>query len=230
MTSSINQTPWTTPPILCDFGWVYGDSNLRLPEASYTVGTTAYPPGKTTLGTNVTLPTTPITSGFSSLDDLKAAFPAEGQFVIVGPSSHAVVNYTSLVTIGGGYGFGGCTTSATGTFSSGDVLYDPRDYVDSLPLHSVITFDAVDYYAQGNPKTVAPPGVTVLAYEWSFGNGQIGNGPIATTTYTYNQPPASVQATLTAVDSLGRRASCAHHLNLLDLAPVWAAVNHVNPL
>jgi hypothetical protein len=232
MASSINQIPALIPPVICDFGWVYGSAHQRLPESTYTIDTSLYPPGYALLGANVTLPSSTIVSSFTSLAALQAAFPAKGAIILDDYSTHhIVVKYTSLITISGTsssgqQGFGGCTATSTATFVAGATwIYDIRDYVDEAPLNDLICFDATNYYGVLLPQTVAPSNVTVLSYRWDFGNGEVANGPQASTTYTYNIPPASVQVKLMVVDSIGRAFSCTHHIKFVDLESVWARVN-----
>jgi hypothetical protein len=89
-----------------------------------------------------------------------------------------------------------------------------RFFYYQTPLATLVTFDAVDSESLGLPKVYAPPGVSIVSYEWDFGNGETGYGSTASTTYTYNQGPPDLQVVLTIIDSLGRQYSTAHYLAL----------------
>lgn len=220
--SNVNQIPGSVPPIVCDFGWYFGLIPTRLPEFSYVINGITYPPGKTTLGglSPITLPLATIPSNFGTLPQLQAAFEVPGSFVLNNGLTQQTVKYTGFALSGGLPSFTGCT-GGVGTFNVGTPLYDPRFYVDDMPLNALITFDAVDHLGLGLPTTLVPLGSTVINYQWDFGDGQIGYGPFATQTYTYPVVPPGIQATLTVTDATGRTSSCAHRLNLQSLAPIW---------
>lgn len=223
MTSMINTIPTQSEAVIADFGWYYGLSPTRLPEDVYVINGITYPPGRGTLGGtgSLTLPASTIPTNFANLRAMKTEFEATGTIVLNNYiSSHTTVMYTGLAIVGGFPSFTGCT-GGSGTFTVGTPIYDPRFYVDQMPLGDLITFDAVDHEGLGLPVTVAPAGVNVVNYQWNFGNGEIGYGTFASTTYIYNQPPPAIQATLTVTDSLGRTASVAHRLNLVALASIF---------
>lgn len=208
----INQRPVPLPDPIVNFGWYYGVSPTRLSEYTYAVGTDKYPPGHTTLTANVTLPnaTIPVAS--------TASFSiGPGSIKLDNGTNHTLVNYTGMTATS----FTGCT-GGTGTFNSLVQVYDPRFYVDQLPLNVGVTFDAVDSQGLGLPGVQAV--VPIINYAWNFGNGLTGFGSTATTKYTYGAPPPSAQATLTVTDSLGRQYSTAKRLNIQTAIPVFGAV------
>lgn len=208
MPTKINTIPPTVQPVVCNFGWFYGVSPQRLAEASYVVGGVLYPPGVTVTTSSVTLPvaTIPVSS--------TASFETSGTLTIRNPSARQTITYTGVTPTS----FTGCV-GGTGTYGSGSDVFDPRFYVDQAPLQQLITLDAIDSHNLGLPTTVAAPGYPIIDYRWDFGNGQLGYGPFASTTYTFNMATPSLQATLTVTDALGRHYSCAKRLNLLGFIP-----------
>lgn len=213
MPSTIQTKQTPILPVACDFGWYYS-SGQRLPEVTYSVDGNSYPPGNTMTVGSQTLST----GGTSVLVASTANFESAGSVVFYGGAlpnqrttcSYTVTDSTHLQCTGG-----------SGTFADGTPVFDPRFYVDATPLRQIITFDAVDSLSLGLPTVQVPSGVTIVSYRWDFGNGLIGVGPTATTTYTYSQPVASIQTSLTIYDSLGRRSSCAHHLNQQSLSAIY---------
>lgn len=235
MATSLNSTPALVPPVICDFGW-YTSGFQRLPEYVYQVGSNVYPPGRTKLNSDTTIPATPIPSTFTSLAALKTNFPAQGQIILNDGIAHAVINYTTLVTISGSatagvQGFDGCTTSsASHTYTAAlTVIYDQRFYVDSLQLGTPVTFDALDAGNLGLPVVTTPTGVTIQQYRWDFGNGVISYGPQASITYPYNVVPQSINVLLSVVDSLGRQYATSHHVNTQTLAPLHGSSERISP-
>jgi hypothetical protein len=130
------------------------------------------------------------------------------------------VNYTGMTSTS----FTGCI-GGTGSYNSGAQIYDPRFYVDQLPLGSPITFDALDAQGLGLPVVAAT--IPIINYQWDFGNGLTGFGSAATTQYTYGAPPPSAQCTLTVTDALGRQYSTAKRLNIETSAPIYGAIRRV---
>lgn len=213
MTSVVTTVNPSIPPVICDFGWYYGSASSpqRLNEATFKVGNSPYPPGATTLAGNVTLPT-----GSSIVVASTSTLESSGMITFYGSlSNHITVPYVvtdaTHITVTGG----------TGTFASGTPVYDPRFYVDQMPLHQNIVFDCIDSNNLGLPTLTVPPGITVVLYQWNFGNGLTGFGPYASTTYTYAAPVPSAQCSLTVHDSLGRSFSCAKRLNQQALTPLF---------
>lgn len=89
----------------------------------------------------------------------------------------------------------------------------------ATPLNTTIFFDATDSASLGLPKPTVPAGVTIASYNWDFGNGQTGQGPLASTTFSYPIAIPGFQVSLVIVDSLGRSTSCPRQINLQSVAP-----------
>lgn len=103
------------------------------------------------------------------------------------------------------------------TWSSGGVTYSTSYKTYVTALNQTTVFDATDSLSLGVPKTVVPPGIQVISYNWDFGNGQTGIGPTVQTSYNYVTPPPDTVVTLTIVDSLGRQYATKHPINLTSL-------------
>lgn len=98
----------------------------------------------------------------------------------------------------------------TDVYYSGD---HSRYQAPATPLGSVVFFDAVNSIGFSNVvQTIIPPGVTVVFYQWDFGNGLTAIGAVASTTYVVGAPDVSTK--LTIIDSLGRSRSVFHNMNL----------------
>ena len=118
MTLTVNTLPAPVPPVICDFGWTYQQSGTyRLPEYTYSIGSSSYPPGKTTLAASVTTGTTPITIPttlpVSQLSALTSIFPSQGTIVLMAANNTqiAVVTYTGLALDGSNRpSFTGCAS------------------------------------------------------------------------------------------------------------------------
>lgn len=212
--SSVTTVHPAPPPVICDYGWYYGtvSSPQRLSGLSYTVGTSSYPPAATTVaGGSVTLPTNSNITVAST-----ARLESTGWVTFYGGNTnhtscpYTVVDGTHIACTGG-----------SGTFATGTPVYDPRFYVDSMPLRQQVIFDAIDFNNLGLPKLTVPPGISIVLYQWNFGNGQTGFGPYASVTYPFSKPVASIQTSLTVFDNLGRSFSCAKRLNHQSLSPVY---------
>ena len=191
----------------------YGETFARLPEYQFKVGTNSYPPAHTVLQASVTLSTTtPFTLSVGSTNSFEVPSPSvTGLIRIDSGSAHADVTYTGMTAIT----FTNClSVSKTTTFGVGTPVYDPRMYVDELPLQQTITFDAVDSQNLGLPKIITAPDAPIISYRWNFGNGQTGFGSTSTTEYVYSTAPPSIQATLTVVDALNRTYATSHPLNI----------------
>lgn len=215
MFSVVTTVNSSVPPVTCDFGWWYGSSSTpqRLVEASFSVGGKTYPPGRTfiTGGSNVTLPTSSNINVNST-----TGLESSGWITFYGSTTiHTTVPYTIVdgthINVTGG----------TGTYASGTPVYDARFYVDQMPLHQVVTFDAIDSQNLGLPKVSVPTGLSIVLYQWNFGNGLTGSGPYASTTYSYSKPPESIRASLTVYDNLGRAFSCGKQLKQQSLMAVY---------
>jgi hypothetical protein len=223
--SLINKPPTTPPPPVVDFGWYYGITPLRLHEYTYSVGTSNYPPGRTTVaGSSVVMSTTtPFTIAVGST----ASFENPPGFIKLDNSTnHSTCSFTGMT----GTTFTGCLTtkgSTTATYVAGTPLYDPRFYVDEMPLRQPITFDAQDAQGLGLPVTTAASGAPIISYYWSFGNGYTGRGSNASTEYTYSAVPPSIQCTLTVIDALNRQFSTAKQLNLQNLTGIYGQSIHI---
>lgn len=215
MTSLITHRPQQQPKPIVDFGWYYGTTPTRLPEYTYQVDTTTFPPGFTTLTANITLPTATI-----AVSDTSSFSVGPGTIKLDNGTIHTLVQYQSMTATS----FTGCT-GGTGTFNSGVQVYDPRFYVDQMPINAEITFDAVDSQGLGLPTVQAT--VPILDYHWDFGNGFTGFGSTATTQYNYGAPPPSTQCTLTVTDALGRQFSTAKRLNIENDIPVYASATRI---
>jgi hypothetical protein len=87
----------------------------------------------------------------------------------------------------------------------------------TTPLNQPVVFDCLDALSLGLPTVVVPTGVSITAFEWDLGNGVTGRGPQVTTTYNFTQAPADQAVTLTVYDSLGRRFSTTHPIELVSL-------------
>lgn len=215
----ITQRPIPQPAPIVDFGWYYGVSPTRLGEFTYDDQGDSpgnlWPPGRTTLTGNITLPVATIavasTASFSV---------GPGTIKLDNGANHTTVNYTGMT----GTSFTGCT-GGTGTFATGVQVYDPRFYVDQLPLNQPITFDAVDSHGLGLPIVQAT--VPIINYQWNFGNGFTSFGTTATTEYTFGAPPPSIQCTLTVTDALGRQYATAKRLNIQTAIPIYGTVRKV---
>ena len=92
--------------------------------------------------------------------------------------------------------------------------------IPHTPLNVLVTFDAIDSESLGLPTPAVPPGISIVSYQWNFGNGQTGFGPYAGTTFTYPVPVPGFQVSLSVVDSLGRTTSTARQINLLSIGLV----------
>lgn len=84
-------------------------------------------------------------------------------------------------------------------------------------LGQPVVFDATDALSLGLPKVIVPSGIQIVSYEWDLGNGVTGIGPTISTTYTETTPPPDAAVTLTVFDSLGRRFSTTHPIELQAL-------------
>lgn len=84
-------------------------------------------------------------------------------------------------------------------------------------LGQTVVFDATDALSLGLPKVVVPTGVSIISYAWDLGNGTTGVGPTISTTYAETTPPPDVAVTLTVHDSLGRRYTTTHPIELQAL-------------
>lgn len=219
--STIFNIPSVPAPMTCDFGWYFGSlgSPQREPEASFSIGTTQYPPGVTvTAGGSVTLPTNSNITVAST-----ASFEPAGNVMFYAGllstqhtmSPYTVVDATHIHCTGG-----------SGTFATGTPVYDPRFYVDQLPLQRTVIFDAIDHNNLGLPTTSVPTGVQAVSYQWDFGNGQISYGPYATTQYPYNIGVSSLVAKLTVLDNLGRQVSCAHRVSFISQRALYGISLH----
>jgi hypothetical protein len=210
--SQISQPPPSVPPPVVDFGWYYGTTPTRLPEYSYIVSTTppvSYPPGHTVLTSSTTVGTSSFTLPVAST----AAFEATGVITLNDGTTHTNVSYAGKTS----NTFTGCIATISHTFNTGTPIYDPRFYVDDMPLLQTIMFDALDAHNLGLPITTAAASAPIISYQWNLGNGTTGYGSSTSIEYTYSMPVPSIQATLTVRDSLNRQFSVAHKLNLQSL-------------
>lgn len=114
---------------------------------------------------------------------------------------------------------------ANWTWTSGGVTYSSQYTVYTTVLGQTIIFDAIDALSLGLPKTIVPAGVQIVSYNWDLGNGQSGIGPTVSTVYNYTSPPPDAAVTLTVTDSLGRRASTTHLINLQALTQLSGSMN-----
>lgn len=218
MPITIRTRRFPRPPIIPDFGWTFGTLQ-REPEYTYTamnaLGTTVnYPPGHNALSGPLTLPAagTTFTVAVNATASFEGAMTPPDILVINDGNQHVEVRYAGLTATS----FTGCTSTSSGNaFLANTPIWAKRQYVDSVPLHQNITFDATDSNGLGLPKTYVPAGVVVAAYIWDFANGQVGSGAFATTTYPYPLPPPSMQTKLIVIDTFGREFSTAKRLNIL---------------
>jgi hypothetical protein len=124
-----------------------------------------------------------------------------------------------------------------GTYEVNEVTYPP--YPNSAPytgipykfyitpMNTTVVFDALDSQNLGIPKITVPTGIQVTSYEWDLGNGQTSEGALATTSYTYSQPPPDAAVTLRITDSLHRTYSATHRLNLRVYTHVYGTESRV---
>jgi hypothetical protein len=225
--SLINKPSTIPPPPIVDFGWYYGLTPERLGEEVYTVGTNLYPPANTVIaGASVTMSaTTPFSIAVGSTSSFENP---PGQIKLDNGTHHSLCSYSGMTSTT----FTGCLTisgSTTTTYLAKVPVYDPRFYVDEMPLHQPITFDAIDSQGLGLPVTTTASGAPIVSYLWNFGNGATGRGTNASTEYTYSAVPPSIQCTLTVTDTLNRQFSVAHQLNLQNLSSIYGRSIHVGP-
>lgn len=98
----------------------------------------------------------------------------------------------------------------------GDSNPEAVDYV--CEIGQSVTFDCYDTQTLGLPKLIIPAGIQIVEYAWDLGNGQLGQGPLVTTTFLQLTPDAAV--TLTVTDSLNRRVSTTRRLNFINQIPI----------
>ncbi len=207
--TQINTRPVPPLPIVCDFGWWYG-SQQEIVELSYTVNGVTYPPGVTTVaGSSVTLPASTIQVASTT------SFEASGTIMFgalgVGGIPQSVVYTGKTATT-----FTGCT-GGTGTYVIGTPVWDPRFYTNQTLLNQAIVFDAIDSIPLGLPKVIVPSGVSIISYQWDFGNGLQGYGPVASVTYAYLRAVPGLTVSLTVLDSRNRSYSCAKAIDPVSL-------------
>jgi hypothetical protein len=106
---------------------------------------------------------------------------------------------------------------------------DPRYMIISTPVNASITFDAGTSVVQGLglPYSIVPPGVSIVSYSWDLGNGALTTGPTAITSYNIAVTAPDVSVTLAIVDSLGRRSSTTHVLNLQPSSPIYPSGSEI---
>lgn len=194
------------PLVVCDFGWYYGSVGTpeRLPEVSFAWDGHTYPPGATVLATTTTLPTSSITVASTSTFDNSGVLMIWQSASVHTLAAYTVTGSTTFSVEGG-----------SGTFLYNTPVFDPRFYIDSLPLSTNVIFDCLDGDGLGLPTLYVPEGVHITSYRWDFGNGTTAYGSNANTEYTYSTSPPSVPVSLTVVDNLGRTASCMHRVRLI---------------
>jgi len=72
-----------------------------------------------------------------------------------------------------------------------------------------ITFTAIN---QSHPHVEVPANVSIINYEWNFGDGMTGRGPVVTHEY---KVASRASVTLTITDSRGLTFSSSRYLNLV---------------
>jgi hypothetical protein len=206
----INHVPSPPPKVIANFGWYSGTPPFRPPEYTYTANSNIYPPGFTTLTASCS---SPMTNGTIHVDST-ANFDTDtiASIVIHDGTNWSLFDYEAIA---GGDMFTGCNSQAPAhTYAVGSVVWDPRFYVDQAPLRVPVTFDAQDTVDMALDQTYIPDGVEVIEWLWDFGNGETGSGPVASTTYPFNQAPPSVHVSLDTLDNLGRHSSVSYVLYL----------------
>lgn len=100
---------------------------------------------------------------------------------------------------------------------------DTRYLLNTTPVHLPVVFEAEFNPAHPKrPYVRTPPGVTILEYHWTFGDGTEGFGP--TVTHTFEVVDPNIEVTLTVIDSRNQRWSVARPVNL-----VYEAFGFVSP-
>lgn len=108
-------------------------------------------------------------------------------------------------------------TSGFVNFSLAGNSYPPAGAHFAAPTTPVFTL--LTFTAQVTPRL----GRSITRYEWDFGDGTVGYGPVVKHSYDYNWVTPNTemispetQVTLTITDSKGEKASATHVLNLVS--------------